>query len=328
MQAVKNCKVRVIVPVYNVEKYLFECLDSICNQTFKDILIICVNDGSTDNSLSILEQFREKDDRIIVISKNNAGQSAARNFGVEVSCDSDYTLFVDSDDYIEPNFIEKLYNNAVCTGADIVAGGVIYLEDGKFNNKNYINKVTFRLGKDYITSIADKYNFMSSVVVWNKLYKNDLINRAQLKFVEGCRFEDTYWTFLSSAFAAKISFEPSVNYIYRIIKTSTTADAYSSPKVFEIIKIMDCLGEELKNKIDSGMLDKEYQLVYEAYVVGLFYSWYKRVSKEYSKEFFEQMISRIKDLDIDNNRFVDKNTRRRFCKLINSGKPFWKRIFR
>lgn len=320
-------KVSVIVPIYNVEKYLSECLESICNQTLKDIEIICVNDGSTDNSLKILEEFVKKDNRVVIFSQPNGGLSAARNSGLKIA-NGEYIAFVDSDDYIQPDFLEKLYLNALRTKSDIVAGGVIYLEDGKFNNKNYINKVTFRLGKDYITSIEDKYNFMSSVVVWNKLYKNDLINRAQLKFVEGCRFEDTYWTFLASAFADKISFEPSVNYIYRIIKTSITADAYSSPKVFEIIKIMDCLGDELKNKIDSDMLDKEYQLVYEAYVVGLFYSWYKRVSKEYSKEFFEQIISRVKDLDIDNNRFVDKNTRRRFCKLINSGKSFWKRIFR
>ena len=92
-------KISVIIPVYNVEKYLRECLDSLLNQTFKDIEIICVNDGSTDGSLNILNEYASKDSRFIIINQNNQGLSAARNNGLNVA-KGDYVAFLDSDDYI------------------------------------------------------------------------------------------------------------------------------------------------------------------------------------------------------------------------------------
>ena len=99
-------KVSVVIPVYNVEDYLRDCLDSIVNQTLKDIEIICINDGSTDNSLEILEHYKSKDERIKVISQENGGISAARNKGIDLAS-GDYISFIDSDDYIDNNFYEK-----------------------------------------------------------------------------------------------------------------------------------------------------------------------------------------------------------------------------
>ena len=93
-------KISVIVPIFNVEKYLKECLESIINQTFKDIEIICINDGSTDNSLDILNQYAEKDNRIKVITQSNQGLSAARNTGIKYA-NGEYISFIDSDDYID-----------------------------------------------------------------------------------------------------------------------------------------------------------------------------------------------------------------------------------
>ena len=102
-------KISVIIPVYNVEKYLRECLDSIVNQTFKDIEIICVDDGSTDKSLEILREYEQKDKRIIVISQPNKGVSTARNIGMQQATGK-YMMFVDSDDYITQNACELIYN--------------------------------------------------------------------------------------------------------------------------------------------------------------------------------------------------------------------------
>lgn len=100
-------KVSIIVPVYNVEKYLAKCLDSLVNQTLKDIEIICINDGSTDNSLEILNTYAQKDSRITIIDKKNEGVSAARNTGLNIS-KGEYIMFVDSDDYLElPNVFFK-----------------------------------------------------------------------------------------------------------------------------------------------------------------------------------------------------------------------------
>lgn len=107
-------KVSVIVPVYNVEKYLRECLNSLVNQTLKEIEIICINDGSEDSSLEILNEYASKDSRFVIINQENSGQSVARNKGLDVA-KGEYIGFVDSDDWVDLNFFENLYSEAVKT---------------------------------------------------------------------------------------------------------------------------------------------------------------------------------------------------------------------
>lgn len=115
-----RAKISIIVPVFNMEKYLHECMDSLINQTFKDIEIICFNDASTDNSLSILRKYESCDNRVKVIdSKLNIKQGGGRNVGIRMSS-ADYITFVDSDDKVSPKFAEILYKTAIGTNADIV----------------------------------------------------------------------------------------------------------------------------------------------------------------------------------------------------------------
>lgn len=104
-------KISVIIPVYNVEKYLRECLDSVVNQTFKDIEIICVDDGSTDKSLEILQEYKRKDDRFVILQQRHSGAGAARNYGLKLA-EGKYIQFLDSDDYFEPTLLEELYTRA------------------------------------------------------------------------------------------------------------------------------------------------------------------------------------------------------------------------
>ena len=112
-------KISIIVPVYNVEKYLKECLDSLINQTLEDIEIICINDGSTDNSLAILEEYQKKDSRIKVFSQKNQGVSAARNLGIEKAT-GEYLTFLDSDDRLELNTCEILYKETIAKNSDFL----------------------------------------------------------------------------------------------------------------------------------------------------------------------------------------------------------------
>ena len=114
--------ISVIIPVYNVEKYLRDCLNSVIGQTYKDLEIICINDGSKDNSLSILEEYAKIDKRIIIINKENAGVSAARNDGIEKSA-GEYLFCLDSDDYVDKDFFEVFYNNAKTNNSDLVVLG-------------------------------------------------------------------------------------------------------------------------------------------------------------------------------------------------------------
>ena len=123
-------KVSVIIPVYNVEQYLRECLDSVVNQTLKDIEIICVNDGSTDNSLVILEEYAAKDERIKIVNKENGGLSSARNCAIPLAR-GEYIGFVDSDDWIDLDFYEKLYNTAKKYKAEIACANLYRVSNTK-----------------------------------------------------------------------------------------------------------------------------------------------------------------------------------------------------
>ena len=198
-------KVSVIIPVYNVEKYLKECLESIIDQSLEDIEIVCVNDGSTDNSLSILESYAELDNRIKIISQENHGLAAARNIGLK-NINGDYVYFIDSDDFLELSALEELYNLAEEKSLDFVMFKLInfddeineyytipYYEMSEISNLIGENVFNFEDLEDLIFKIA-----VSSV---NKLYNMDFINKTGASFPEGLIFEDNvfFWEILFDA---------------------------------------------------------------------------------------------------------------------------------
>ena len=129
----QNPEISIIIPIYNCEKYLSRCLDSIINQTFTNIEIICINDGSTDSSLKILQDYKTKDPRIIIINQNNQKLGAARNRGLEIQ-KGNYITFIDSDDWIDNDYLEKLYNAIKTHNADCAISCVM---KNRQNNTSY-----------------------------------------------------------------------------------------------------------------------------------------------------------------------------------------------
>jgi len=183
-------KVSVIIPVYNVQKYLAKCLDSVINQTLKDIEIICVNDGSTDNSLEILKAYAEKDSRIKIISQENRGLSAARNAGT-AAASGEYIGFVDSDDWISLDYYEKLYNMAQKTDSDIAVGEIKKVKSFITKNiTNFTKSMTAEKFEDklLLCDIPDKS------FVFNKIYKLSKIREHNIKFKEGVTYEDIIYS--------------------------------------------------------------------------------------------------------------------------------------
>ena len=132
-----SVKISVIIPVYNVEAYLKECLDSFLNQELKEIEVICVNDGSTDNSLNVLKEYQQKDSRVIVINQENKGQGEARNVGIDASR-GEYLFFADPDDYIEENSLSKLYSYARENNSNIVWFNYKIVHEYSGETKEYI----------------------------------------------------------------------------------------------------------------------------------------------------------------------------------------------
>ena len=188
-------KITVIVPVYNVENYLQKCLDSLLSQTYKNLEIIVVNDGSTDNSGNICQEYAQKDNRIVYIEKENSGQSAARNFGLDRMTGS-YVTFVDSDDWVEQDYVEVLYRKLMEYQADIaVANYYSYNEsEGMYYfhifGDSYYEKVYDNVSIFENLYESSEMKSFALISVWGTLYRADLFS--DLRFDKGKLGEDGY----------------------------------------------------------------------------------------------------------------------------------------
>lgn len=183
-----NSLVSVIVPVYKVEKYLEKCVSSIISQTYKNLEIILVDDGSPDNCPNMCDEFAKKDKRIKVIHKENGGLSDARNAGLDIMT-GDFVCFVDSDDWVEKNYVEEMLNIQQKTNADVVACGINLVdeESGEVGIYYKLDKTTTFESSE----IIEKYyngNGIISGVAWNKLYKKQIFEN--LRYPKGIVFED------------------------------------------------------------------------------------------------------------------------------------------
>ena len=219
-------KVSIIVPVYNVERYIVRSMDSLVNQTLKDIEIIVVNDGSTDNSKKLIEIYQKKyPNKIKLVDKKNGGLSDARNYGIPHAT-GEYIAFLDSDDYVELDTYEKMYNKAKEDDSDLVECDFIWeypdrkkVDTGKiYNNK-----------KEMLT--------YARVVAWNKLIKRSLIEEHKMEFPKGLRYEDVEFFYKMVPYYNKVSFvkEPLIHYIQRSSSISNT----QNERTKEIFTIMD-----------------------------------------------------------------------------------------
>lgn len=238
-------KVSVIIPIYNVEQYLPKCLDSIVGQTYKNLEIICVDDGSPDNSAEILHAYSEKDDRIIVVHKENGGLSSARNEGIKIAT-GDYTVFVDSDDWIDTETIEAAVNATENDGVDMVMWGYtrefksksyekrIFDGDRIFNEEethHYIHRrIVGLLGEE----LANPETTDSISTAWGKLYNTKKIKDNHLEFVdtkiigtEDVLFNTYYFSYVESC---KFIDKP-FNHYRKDNETSLTKSY--KPKLFE-----------------------------------------------------------------------------------------------
>lgn len=188
MRGGNMAKVSIIIPVYNVEKYLERCLKSVASQTFKDIEIICVNDGSTDKSPSILEKFAQQDSRIQIISQENQGLSMARNNGLE-KAKGEWTMFVDSDDALHPQAVEICLHFADQNLADLVCFQYEKSSGGPYQIKEFKRGIVqSKFSNNPLEFAFQKGDFRISLAAWNKFYKTSTIRN--IPFIKGIYYED------------------------------------------------------------------------------------------------------------------------------------------
>lgn len=212
-------KISVIIPVYNVAEHLRKCLDSCLNQTLKEIEFICVNDGSTDNSLDILNEYALRDSRVIVVTQENLKQGAARNTGIKLA-KGEYIGFVDSDDYIDYDYFDKLYSAAKKFDADIAVASIIKHRKNycKYNVKYNSEKVAEELQKKIKLCEDRKHRFFYA---WNKIYRKELIIENDIKFPEGRIYEDVIFAMKAIYYANKVVSVPETKYHYIMHSNST-----------------------------------------------------------------------------------------------------------
>lgn len=266
-------KVSVIIPVFNVEKYLTKCLDSVVNQTLKDIEIIIVNDGSTDSSKNIIDSYLKKYKNIKYLEKENGGLSSARNYGIPYAT-GDYIAFLDSDDYIELSMYEEMYKKAQQENSDMVECDFIW----EYPNKKREDIGALYNGKKEAIEKA-------RVVAWNKLIKREVIEKECLKFPEGLRYEDVEFFYKLVPYLNKISFVKKcfIHYIQRDNSIVNTQNIRTK----EIFQILDNV---LKFYKEKGFYEEYKEELEYIYVRFLLCSSLKRICKIEDKKQRKQAL--------------------------------------
>lgn len=209
--------ISIIVPVYRVEPYLRRCLDSIVNQTYTNLEIILVDDGSPDNCPQICDEYALKDRRIVVVHKENGGLSDARNAGLDI-CKGEYISFVDSDDWVVNNYIEAFVEIIRNEGEyDFIAANHFKC-NGNQNNLDYVSKDKIILSKQ--NAISNYCELTIMPCAWNKVYKAAFLKENKLSFKKGLLFEDQLWGIQCASKAVKIRIIPQILYYYNVRQES------------------------------------------------------------------------------------------------------------
>mgnify|MGYP004457952755 CR=1 FL=1 len=292
-------KVSVIIPVYGVEKYIGKCLDSLVNQTLKDIEIIVVNDGTKDNSQKIIDKYAKKYKNIKALIKENGGQGSARNYGLELAT-GEYIGYVDGDDYVEYDMYEKLYNKAKENDLDVVICG-------NYNvSEDYKNKTTdlefTKFDDNFINALLGKK------AVWNKIYKRNIIGKTT--FRSKVWYEDFDFSIKVLTNAKKIDYvnEPLYDYL---IREGSTMNNSNVDRNLEILLAFD---EIIKNKkYDKYREIIEFLAIDHIYISTIVRIINADVDKNKKKEVIDKLINYMNNNfpNFEKNKYINSLSKNR-----------------
>lgn len=286
-----NPKVSVVIPCYNVEKYLRQCLDSVINQTLKELEIICVNDGSTDSTLSIIQEYADTDARIRIIDKPNGGYGESMNRGFDAAT-GEYLGIVESDDYAEPDMFEKLYVCAKQYDLDVVKSGFFYYYS-KPEERNIPNPIaswvtsrrTFCPVTDFKSKMEMAEFFNIKPTIWSAIYRKDFIRKNNIRFHEtpGASFQDTSFNFKVWALAKRIRLMEACFLHYR---QDNEASSINNPgKVYCVCDEYDAIEQFLNTHPlkQSTLMPVMVRIKYDSYMWN-----YERLAEPLQREFIQR----------------------------------------
>ncbi|MDC7951421.1 glycosyltransferase [Methanomassiliicoccaceae archaeon COG_1] len=296
-------KVSIVVPVYNVQEYLEECLDSIRAQTLEDIEVICVDDGSTDKSLKIIKRYAREDPRFIYITKPNAGYGDSMNRGFD-KASGEYVGIVESDDYVEPDMFETLYNAAKANGCEVVKSDYFEFTTKNKDNQNYINTVIkpefYNRAINHEMTL-DIYHFKMNT--WTGIYLNEFIRASKIRHnvTPGAAYQDNGFWFQTLSLAKRVYFVDRAFYHYR--QDNPNSSINSKSKVF-------CMCDEYK--YIEAFLDSHPELhdqLYMIFLVKKYFNYiytYHRVAEEYKIPFLRRFADEFRE-PMENGTFTREN---------------------
>lgn len=305
-------KLSIIIPVYNIEKYVSKCIESILQQPFGDFEIICVNDGSSDESLSVLQKYR--DDRVIIIDKKNEGSGIARNTALAIA-KGEYVYFVDGDDWLEDNSLQKMVKEADRLKTDIlIFGGLSYYPRPLREREKVVNKHSEftnsgegykkqsggysadKLPKKYLNRIfsaedikKDIFKFPSTA--WTKLYRRDFLLKNDIKFQEIKVGQDQLPFFHSMITAEKIALLPENLYCYRKNRKGAVT-AVKKKKNFSPVYVFYAIEEVLQQ---TGKLD-DYKGIFVKKYFSKATSWLGKFQDDMKQEYFEEYLKLLEHI--------------------------------
>ncbi len=321
----KNPRISVVIPVYNAEPFLQESINSLLNQTFTDFELICVNDGSKDNSLKILEEFAKDDNRVRIIDQPNGGCGAARNRGLK-EAKGDFVYFFDPDDFLVPTAFQELYKNAILNNSDLVLFKLAFWIEGQpidysqphFDLDNYFTGVDFY---NFVFSPEDIKKYVMNAKAfapWFKLYKKELLDKFDdFQFPVNLPFDDVPFHIKSLLRASRISFVPEFFYHYRIDNPNSVN---SNPKnSMGIIKIIDIVDKFLRNE------HYIQEFLYEFYNFKIYHTFIYFFRSADSEEFFQavkkeyvKMKEESFSMDINMENILDQDLFEIYNMVLNS----------
>lgn len=305
MNIITNNKVSIIIPVYNTEQYINKCIQSIMNQTYENIEIIVINDGSTDNSLNKILELSEMDNRIIIINSANKGVSNARNLGLEKSTGK-YITFIDSDDWIEKEYVEKLVVNLEQTECDL---SICYF-DNEDNYYNVIEKNKYLIdNKQKMYSELLKNPYLSGFL-WNKVFKSEIIKNNNLKFDTDIHInEDLLFVCEYLEYCSKIIVDETVLYHYIIRRNSALNSKFSKKqisKIYALEKIMKFYSKYDKNGYNDLSAEYVFSTLKSKYIIKKY-----KIKDTEIKEKCNEIISKLYK-----NVFSNSNLREKFKFIV------------
>lgn len=290
----KYPKISVIIPVYNAEKFLHRCLDSVINQTHENLEIICVNDESTDGSLEILQEYAAKDSRVIIENQKNQGAPVARNRGIEIAT-GEYIHFVDADDWLNLT----LYSDF----ASVLRGGM--LDIFVFNAQLYFEQAeTIEPKYTFLIDVWDNWQdvnqvltfddcnnpFCSGLAIWNKIYRTDFLRIKKLKYLPYPPFEDFLFCLQAFMHAETIKVTPESYYIYNQTNVGSLTKNYNR-NIFNIFNVI----EDLQKTIDELHMRNAFKYAFFQYKYEQLTALFDKTAWKYKKDYYDRMKSLVFD---------------------------------